>query len=147
MFESNKAKYDVLFKSENELEELFEEYKPKKASEADQEAYAQLKAAYDESAKLQSELEMFKNNTILSCIESSINGKFEMIVNKHNSGGKLEDCTAEVTESVKQGVDAKLADFAKWQQTIDMKTPFDKIKSILQPTGQKSGIQQQIKSI
>jgi len=35
MFDTNKAKFEILFKSENELEEIFEQYKTKKASQTE----------------------------------------------------------------------------------------------------------------
>jgi len=47
-------------------------------------------------------------STLLACIEDGINAKFEGVVLKFNSGGKMEDIKPEVSELVKQKVEAKL---------------------------------------
>lgn len=99
------------------------------------------------SNKFLNDIEIFKNSTLMSCIDDSINTKFESILTKHNTGGKMEECNNEVSEIVKQGVEAKIATFDEMYAVIDMKTHFNAIKSILQPTGQDSGIQDKIKEI
>jgi len=82
-----------------------------------------------------------------SCVEESINAQFETIINKFQSGGKLDECTAGISEGVKTLVDAKLAAFEEGSKSIDMQTPFGKLKAILQPKGQNNEIQTQIKTI
>jgi len=45
MFDTNKANFEILFKSENELEEMFEQYKTKKASQEEINTFNQLTKA------------------------------------------------------------------------------------------------------
>lgn len=51
MFSNNEKKFGVLFMSLNELEEIFEQQKPKKISEKEMESYNKFKSAYENSVK------------------------------------------------------------------------------------------------
>jgi len=54
------------------------------------------------------DLDKFKSSTLVACIEDGINAKFEGLVNKFNSGGKMEDIKPEISDLVKQKVESKL---------------------------------------
>lgn len=93
------------------------------------------------------DIDIFMNNTIMNCVESSINTQFEDIIGKFNSGGNLEDCTPKVSDGVKTSIDEKIKEFKQSIDEVDMDTSFNKLKSILQPTGQNAEVQKQIKTI
>lgn len=83
----------------------------------------------------------------MGCIDDGINMKFDLVVAKFNSGGKLADVSTVIEQEVQKIIDAKVAEMEEFYKSIDMHTPYDKIKVHLQPSEQNSGVQNKIKEI
>lgn len=92
-------------------------------------------------------MDTFKNSTVVGCIDDGINLKFDLVVSKFNSGGKLSDVGSVIELEVQKIVDLKIVEMEGFYKTIDMHSPFDTIKVHLQPSEQNSGVQNKIKEI
>lgn len=75
-----------------------------------------------------------------------MNSKFEDILNKFNSGGKMSDCNEELQKVVAEEVKKNLDEFDSYSKGLNFDTPYSEIKSILKPSG-NTVLQDKIKEI
>lgn len=108
MFDDDKGNFAVLFLGTSEIEQKFEGFKPKKASESDLAHLENLRIAYNNSTALITEVENFKKSSLTSCIEKAVSSKFEIIITKHNSGGNLKDLNSELHAAAEEIVKEKI---------------------------------------